>query len=222
MVEVFIRTVIIYVFLIVVMRLLGKRMNAQLTITELSVMITLGGIVSVPMQVPDRGLVIGMAILVVILFLHRGLNWLAFKYRKVEVVSQGDIQLMVRDGRLELDEIGKARISRDQLFANLRTKGIQHLGQVKRAYFEGCGIFSIFREQQPKPGLSILPETDKALLQAEPHDGRMAACACCGYIEPKERSHQAACPNCGRHQWTYAVREEVNVLQEREMQEKEI
>jgi uncharacterized membrane protein YcaP (DUF421 family) len=217
MAEVFIRTVIIYLVLVVIMRLLGKRMNAQLTITELAVMITLGGIVSVPMQVPERGIVIGMVILVIILVLHRGLNWLAFKYRKVEVMSQGDIQLMVKDGRLDLTEVGKARISRQQLFAQLRTQDVQHLGQVKRAYFEACGRFSVFPEKKPKPGLSILPETDDALLQAEPREEKMEACAACGHIVPKDRTHQGPCLHCGQNKWTYAVQEKTLAFQEKEL-----
>jgi uncharacterized membrane protein YcaP (DUF421 family) len=205
--EVVLRTLLIYVALVVVMRLLGKRMNAQLTITELAVMITLGGIVAVPMQLPERGILVGVVILVVILAVHRGLNWFAFKYRPVELVVQGDVCLLVKDGCLDLEELGHSRLSREQLFANLRTQNIQHLGQVKRAYFEGCGMFSVFREKTPKPGLSILPETDAAILQAEPHQDGAKACAWCGHVEAEGRSRQEACPNCGRSKWTYAVNE---------------
>lgn len=56
------------------MRLLGKRMNAQLTVAELSVMIMLGGIVSVPMQIPDRGILQGVLVLACIVALFRGIN----------------------------------------------------------------------------------------------------------------------------------------------------
>ncbi len=172
MLEVFFRTVIIYLALIVIMRLLGKRMNAQLTISELAVMITLGGIVSVPMQIPDRGILVSFIILLCALFFQRGLNWLAFKYRKVEVATQGDLQTMVKEGCLDLEEMTKARISKEQLFANLRSQNIKHLGQVKRVYLEGCGMFTVFRQSDTRPGLSILPEKDPDMHQTEPraHD----------------------------------------------------
>jgi len=55
MLEVLIRTVITYIALLFLLKLLGKRMDGQVTIIEMSVMITLGAIVSVAMQLPDRG-----------------------------------------------------------------------------------------------------------------------------------------------------------------------
>jgi uncharacterized membrane protein YcaP (DUF421 family) len=61
--EVFIRTVVIYISLLFIVRLLGKRMSGQLTIMEMAVMLTLGAIVSVPMQMPDRGLLQGALLL---------------------------------------------------------------------------------------------------------------------------------------------------------------
>ena len=207
MLEVLLRTIIIYLALTVIMRLLGKRMNAQLTISELAVMITLGGIVSVPMQVPERGLLVGMVILLGALFFQRGLNWLGFKYKKVEVLTQGDIQLMAKDGCLDITEMSKAKVSKEQLFANLRAQNVQHLGQVKRAYLEACGLFSVFREKDPKPGLSILPEQDKELHKAEPRDDKYCVCLQCGQLELKENVKNKACFRCNCNEWTYAVKE---------------
>jgi hypothetical protein len=56
MLEVVLRTLIIYLALLLTMGLLGKRMNAQLNVAELSLIIMLGGVGSVAMQLPDRGL----------------------------------------------------------------------------------------------------------------------------------------------------------------------
>lgn len=206
MLEVFMRTVIIYLVLIIIMRLLGKRMNAQLTITELAVMIMLGGIVSVPMQIPERGLLHGVIVLICVLILHRSINWLAFKYRKAELVTQGDLQILVRDGLLDRDEMGDSRLSREQLFANLRAQNIQHLGQVKRVYLEADGQFSIYKQNPPKPGLSVLPEKDPALHQNEPQDDNMKACLQCGNTEPEEKTKDEICTRCGCGDWTYAVK----------------
>jgi len=205
--EVFLRTIFIYVALIIIMRLLGKRMNAQLTISELAVMITLGGIVSVPMQIPERGLLIGVVILVCALIFQRGLNWLAFKYKKVEILTQGDIMLMVKDGCLDIDEMTKAKVSKEQLFANLRSQNVQHLGQVKRTYLEADGLFSVFRQQEPKSGLSILPETDAELHKAEPQDEAHGVCFQCGNLELKDHAQDKACQCCGCNEWTYAVKQ---------------
>ena len=203
LVEVGLRTLIIYLALLITMRLLGKRMNAQLTVAELSVMIMLGGIVSVPMQIPERGLLHGVLILGCVLVLFRTINWLAYKYRRFEYFTQGDLQILVADGVLDLQQMAAAKLSREQLFANLRAANIQQLGQVKRAYLEANGEFSIYEQQPPRPGLSVLPGKDEAIHQAAPEDRHLKACGSCGQLVPAAAA--AACPRCGRNKWTAPV-----------------
>lgn len=88
--EVLFRTIIIYFFLLVVLRLMGKRMTGQLTISEMAVMVTLGAIVSAPMQIPDRGIIPGIIILICALTFQRGVNLLGFTSSKIETAIQGE------------------------------------------------------------------------------------------------------------------------------------
>ena len=118
--EVVVRTAIVYMALLVVVRLLGKRMSGQITILEMGVMLSLGAIVSVPFLTPDRGIVIGVLLLVAILALQRGVSFWGTRSPKVEMLSQGRATPLVRDGVVLLDELGRAAISREQLFAALR------------------------------------------------------------------------------------------------------
>src|SRR4051812_29897971 len=74
MLEVFLRTVIIYIILLVIVRWLGKRMGGQLTQTEMAIMLTLGAIVSAPMQMPDRGILEGVFVLFCTLAFQRIAN----------------------------------------------------------------------------------------------------------------------------------------------------
>lgn len=202
--EVVLRTVIVYVVLLLAMRLLGKRMNAQLTVAELSVMIMLGGIISVPMEVPDRGILQGVVVLAGIVALYRGVNYLAFKYKKVEHFTQGKLEIVVTEGMLDLAAMERTRLSRDQLFANLRAANIEQLGQVKRVYLETNGDFSIYQQEPPQPGLSVLPAKDPAILRAEPTDSSRQACQNCGRTEPTAH-RTATCPRCGASQWVPSV-----------------
>src|ERR1700710_487373 len=102
--ETFIRSLIIFVCLLVVVRWLGKRMSGQLTIMEMAVMLTLGAIVSVGMQVPDRGILLSILVLLVTLTFHRGLGKLGFKSARIEDLTQGKMSLLVKDGVLEVKE----------------------------------------------------------------------------------------------------------------------
>ena len=168
LVDIFLRTAIIYAILLLTARLLGKRMAGQLTRTELAVMLTLGGIVSVAMQMPDRGLLQGVGVLACALFFQRGLTLLDWKSPRVETWTQGRVGLLVKDGVLDLAGMRSLRMSREQVFAALRLRKIFNLGRVKRMYFEACGEFSVFTCENEPPGLSTLPPSDEALRQAQP------------------------------------------------------
>lgn len=193
--EVFLRTLLIYLLLLVTLRLLGKRMNGQLTITEMAVMLTLGAIVSVPMQLPDRGILPGVLILACVLFLQRGISWMSFKNNKVERVTQGAMCALVKDGCVNIEEMTSARVSQQQLFGALRAKGIRQLGQVKRVYLESCGLFSIYESPEPRPGLSVLPPDDQQLLEAQPRADGQYACLHCGCLGKKD-ADRFSCSRC--------------------------
>jgi len=204
MLEVLLRTLIIYLVLLITMRLLGKRMNAQLNVTELSLMLMLGGVVSVAMQLPDRGLLLSIFTLACLLVLYRGLNWWAVRNERVEYLVHGELQQVAADGKLDIEAMAQSRLSREQLFAQLRKAGIQQLGQVKRVYMEANGEFSVYEQTPPKPGLSVLPQQDLALLAAEPADNSLTACLRCGHTEAAP-PHLPTCPHCHAKEWTKAV-----------------
>jgi uncharacterized membrane protein YcaP (DUF421 family) len=202
--EVLIRTLLIFVFLLFVVRWLGKRMSGQLTIMEMAVMLTLGAIVSVAMQIPDRGILLSMLVLLVTLVFHRGLGKLGFKNARVENLMQGKMSLLVKDGILQLEEMAICRISRQQLFAQLRGSKVYNLGKVKRVYLEACGVFSIFETEEAKPGLPVLPPDDQCMFDVQsPVD--LIACIHCGVVKNKQHEGSSNCDSCGWDEWTDAV-----------------
>ncbi|TWR31548.1 DUF421 domain-containing protein [Mucilaginibacter pallidiroseus] len=202
LVEVLIRTVITYLILLVIVRWLGKRMSGQLTIMEMAVMLTLGAIVSVAMQVPDRGILLSAVVLLCTLAFQRGLGWLGYKNNVIENITQGTLNILVIDGKLQLNEMEKCRISKQQLFAHLRSKEIYQLGKVKRVYLEAGGLFSIFPASPPQPGLSLLPPDDTELMEALPKEV-LVACINCGYVQASEDKKN--CHDCGQNNWIPAI-----------------
>jgi uncharacterized membrane protein YcaP (DUF421 family) len=201
--EVFVRTLIIYIFLLFVLRWLGKRMSGQLTILEMAVMLTLGAIVSVGMQTPDRGITLSMFVLFCTLAFQRGLSWLGIKSARMEELSQGQISTLVKDGVLDLDEMARCRISRQQLFAELRSSGMYSLGQARRVYLEACGLFSTVKMKSPISGLPTLPPGDHEITFLLRQTNDMACCNC-GNVSSKE-SASKECPRCGENTWTPAL-----------------
>jgi uncharacterized membrane protein YcaP (DUF421 family) len=202
MLEVVIRVLFIFILLIVSMRLLGRRMAAQLSRTEMVALFSLAAAIGVPMLSPDRGLLPSFVIAVVVVVLGRLVaNW-SFRDEKFEARVQDELTILVQDGTLLLPRMERTRISKQRLFSELRGSAIRHLGEVKRMYFEANGAFTLMREEEPRPGLSVIPEQDSDFFH-EQKPSNQKVCSHCGHHPPKNRGDK--CPNCGKDHWVTAI-----------------
>lgn len=203
--EVLFRTLLVFLALLVFLRLIGKRMGGILTFSELAVMLTLGAILAVPMQTPERGILQGLLILVCVLLLQRGLNLWEFKSKKIEQKTQGHIILLVKDGVINCENLSRKRISRQQIYAELRKNDIHNLGRVKRMYMEACGLFSIYEFKEDKLGLSLLPPSDLALYESiKDEKNGFVVCCNCGKVEHSS-FHDSPCKACKAKEWNPAI-----------------
>ncbi|WP_432708498.1 DUF421 domain-containing protein [Pedobacter sp.] len=204
--EVLFRTIIMYIVLLVILRLLGKRMGGMHTNSELAIMVTLGAIICVPMQIPDRGIIQGIFVLLFALAFQRGLNLIGWKSEGMERLIQGKESMVLKDGVILVEELEKTKITRQQLYAVLRSQGIRTLGEVERVYIEACGLFSVFKYEEPKPGLSILPPKDPNINQVQPApDQEALVCANCGKIISSSDEEEINCENCHHHIFQHAI-----------------
>ena len=202
--ETLVRSVISFVVLLIILRLLGKRMSGKLTSTEMSVQLMFGAIVSSAMQIPDRGILEGSFALLLVLLFQQGLTWWTYHNQKVEDRLLGTTSLLIKDGVLQLNDMEKEKISRNQLFAKLRSEDIKQLGEIKRLYMETNGKFSLYKSKEKKPGLMVLPKGDKdAVAQLKPHEGTLV-CEECGVIQAEE-SQVKECPACKSNNWKPAM-----------------
>jgi hypothetical protein len=88
-----------------------------------------------------------------------------------------------------------------ELFQQLRSKGVDQLGQVTHAYIESDGDLTVFRRPvDDRPGLSIVPPWELSP-PVETTSGERA-CLKCGTL----CDIGGACPHCGHEKWTAAVR----------------
>jgi uncharacterized membrane protein YcaP (DUF421 family) len=155
--EVLVRTAIIYVVLVLVVKALGRRASGQLTNLELAVMVVLGAIVSAPMQIPQRGILAGVVSLLVLLCLQRAIAFATAVSPRLEQWVYGRGTTLVADGKVLLPAMQRACVSHEQLYSVLRTQGVRQLGEIERVYLEAPGVFSVLRRAEPQPGLTIVP-----------------------------------------------------------------
>ena len=203
--EAALRALIIFGAMLLIVRWLGRRMKGQLSLSELAIILTLGAIIAGPLHLPTGGLLPSFAVLLTVLGLHRLSNWLAYKYRPVELVQQGDVALLVRDGCLDLAALQQHALSQEQFFGLLRNESIAQLGELRRAYLEANGRLSYYKLPQPQPGLSVLPPADRPPPAPDgPAQGRQA-CGTCGHVAAPTDHAGTHCLRCGAQNWVPAT-----------------
>jgi len=208
--EIIFRVLVMYVFTVILLRLTGSRGIGQLSALDIVIIIALGSAVGDPMFYPNVPLLHGMIVITIIVVLQRGLGLLLVRKNKVEAILEGVPLTIVENGRLNLKSIEEATLSLEDVFMKLRHQGIEHLGQVKIAYLEHDGYFSVFefKPDSVLPGLPIVPPRDvrqpTIMKQGQfPSEASHFACLACGEtVIAGQNKPLPACPHCNNKEWT--------------------
>lgn len=199
------RLVAMYLLLLTGLRLMGKRQAGQVSRTELAGLVSMAVSIGIPLLSPDRGLLAPVAIVAVVVVLHRLVTRWAARRPTAEHLLQGNVTTVVVDGVLQLPIMERVVLSRERLFAQLRSESLEHLGQVRRLYMEANGTFSLVEEDEPKPGLSVIPGWDEGFRQIQPVVAGKSACCACGEVVDAPQKPDQPCPHCHAQQWEPAV-----------------
>ena len=206
LVEVWLRTTITYALLVGCMRFLGRRVAAQFTLFEISIVVTLAAAIGVPLQASTRGLLPPLIIAIVVILLQRTLTRFGVRHRQFETMISTDLTTLVRDGVLQIAGMQQTNIGRKKVFELMRLNGYQHLGQISRAYMEPSGSVSVVRAGQQHPGLSVIPDFDRELVLEGQAKGYFA-CSRCGFTTISKEAPSSVCTVCGANSWVPAMHE---------------
>ncbi len=136
------KTTIIYLFLVVGLRLLGKRELGQMTIYDLVLIIVLANAVQNAMVGDDNSLAGGMVAALTLLILNRLFNLLLVRSPRIEKAMVGEPVLIVNDGKLIRDRMKHEGVTHDQVMEALREHGIERLDQAHMCVLEVDGSIS--------------------------------------------------------------------------------
>lgn len=211
--EIAFRTVIIYVYTLFLIRWIGSRSIGQLSLVEFLLVIALGSAVGDAMFYADVPLIHAMIVITVVVFLDKGLAFLVSRKATLEDTIEGKTAEVIRDGVIDWRRLLTMNVGHDELFEQLRRKEVEHLGQVRGAYFETNGLLSVFREERGsgRPGLSIVPPWDtqpppEFKAGERPAKDGAFACARCATVVECAGNVLPRCPNCEGKVWHEASR----------------
>ena len=202
--ELLLRCVLMYIMIIVVLRLTGKRGVRQLSIFEVAIILCLGSIAGDPMFTEDLPLIQALVVMSTIMILYRVTTWLMMKYQPFEDLLEGKSAYIVENGQLVIEEIQKGKMSHDEFFAEMRQQSVEHLGQVRIGLLESDGKFSIlyYADDQVKYGLPLFPKACELVKYVDPH--KYYACRYCGNVTQLD-SIQTQCIRCQCCEWAEAI-----------------
>ena len=138
-----IRTVILYVMVVITMRILGKRQIGELQPTELVITLLLSEIIAVPMQDNDIPLTSTIIPVLVLVGFEILISIISLKSVKIRTIIQGHSLMVIRDGKLDLKQIKKLRFTIDDVLEALRQKNIFDISKVQYAIVETNGSMSV-------------------------------------------------------------------------------
>jgi uncharacterized membrane protein YcaP (DUF421 family) len=180
-------------------------MASQLTRNELAAIVSLAAAIGVPILAPDRGLLPAIVITFVVVGISRLISLSSARNLKIENVTQGKMDTLVKDSVFNTEAMERTRITRERIMAHLRAEQILQLGEVERLYLEANGNFTTIRHKNPKPGLPVIPEKDKAFFkELQSKSDGILVCGECGYQNPGG-AKDLSCPNCESKEWVAAI-----------------
>src|SRR3954453_15444063 len=145
--EKFVRTIAVYVFLMVALRLAGKRELGQVTTSDLIVILLLSNTVQnaiIGNETSLAGGLVGAAILIVI---NKGLAYWSYAHDKFRTLVDGKPIPLVIDGEVQYETLKQQRIAKEELDAAARNQKIAGINEIRQSILETNGMISIIPKE---------------------------------------------------------------------------
>ena len=143
--ELFIRGSVMYLGILAVMRAF-RRQKGAMNAADLLVLLLIADAAQNALSAEYKSLTEGVVVVGTIWFWDYVLDRLAFTSVSFNRMLNGDPILLVRDGKLDQQQMRRVMLSRSDVLEQLREQGVHSLTQVKRCYLETDGHFSVLKE----------------------------------------------------------------------------
>ena len=149
MIVLLIRTVIVFFFLNVGLRLTGKRQIGELELSELITTLLLSELAATPILDPDIPLLHAVVPILFLSALEVVVTYVTSRSHRAKALLDGTPSVVIRSGEIVQDELEKIRMSCGELLGQLRQGGIGDPRDVRYAIFEEDGKLSLFPAENP-------------------------------------------------------------------------
>lgn len=146
-----VRAFVVYAFLLLLLRITGKRQVGQLAPFDLVLLLVLSNAVQNSMNAGDNSLVGGLISAASLVALNYGVGFLTSRSSHIERLVDGQPEVLIRDGKLFTQVMRRAQLTEHELHAALRQGGCTEVGQVALAILEINGAISVIQRRDTAP-----------------------------------------------------------------------
>jgi uncharacterized membrane protein YcaP (DUF421 family) len=137
------RAALVYGFLLLVLRLTGKRQVGQLSPFDLVLLLVLSNAVQNSMNGGDNSVTAGLILVMTLFCLNTSMDYLSFRSKKLALFIEGKPQILVHNGVVDEEIVSRERISRHELMSAVRQAGISEISEVRVAILENNGRINV-------------------------------------------------------------------------------
>ena len=145
-----ISTIAVYLFIVVAIRIFGKKELAQLSVVDLVFILLISNAVQNAMVGPDTSLGGGLVAASALFLVNYVLKYLQYRFPEFGKIVQGDATMLIYRGKILDEHLRKSRISMDELIEAVREHGVESVSEVDLAVLEVDGNISVLSNQYQK------------------------------------------------------------------------
>jgi uncharacterized membrane protein YcaP (DUF421 family) len=156
--ELIVRATIVYLFLLAILRMSGKRQIGQLAPFDLVLLLVLSNAVQNSMNAGDNSLVGGLVSAATLVGLNYAVGYATYRNKKMEALIEGRPEVIIHNGKVYEEAIRRANLTHHELTAALRRAGCGCAAEVQTAILENNGSISVV----PRPRSDVTDALDTA------------------------------------------------------------
>ncbi len=144
--ELVLRAVAVYLFVLILIRMSGKRQLGQMSATEFVALLLISNAVQNAMNGGDNSLGAGLILAVVLVAVSWAIAWINFRSRRIRSIFEGTPTLLIHKGKPVLANLKRELISEGELHTLLRKQGVHRFDMIKTAILESDGTITLERD----------------------------------------------------------------------------
>ncbi len=146
--EIVTRSLSVYFFMLIALRLFGKQQLSQLNTADIILILLISNAVQNAMVGPDTSLQGGLLAAFVLFLVNFVVKRLMKKYKSLETLIEQKPEVLIRNGKAEFDTLSRIGITAEELNEAMREHGVDNIKDVKLAMMEMDGNISIVTASQ--------------------------------------------------------------------------